>query len=308
MTDHSRTERGTTHTRAGVAYAVLAAASAGLMLFLPVLLLGITMSVVASVLRGDVVGWRGSVDLTLVFVGMPALLSLVLLPIPVALLRVAGRRLGYRRAIRWVGGLLVAWHACLALIWVREALSRSTPATERPEIWYAVAFGIAVVVIVLATVVAEKRAAGAAVALLGGLAVALVALVVVLISVWGSPPRIPANAQVVHVTVTASETRLDPATVHAGQVYFMVQGPDDLAEHAGFAFVSAGYGPDNAPLPLSDDDVVRLAQGDYQGTGIEGGWGNYAVFSLLEGKYAFLTGSDQPDVPPESIAVLEVLP
>jgi hypothetical protein len=307
MSDHSGTER-TTHTRAGVVYAALAAASAGLLLFLPVLLLGITLSVVASALRGDVVAWRGSVDMTLVFVGVPALLSLVLLIVPAALLRAAGRRLGNRRAIRWVGWLLVPWHAGLALIWAREAMSRSTAAAERPEIWYAVAFVIAVVVIVLATVVFEKRAAGAAVALSGGLAVALVALVVVLISVWGSPPRIPANAQVVHVAVTSSEVRLDPATVHVGEVYFVVQGPDAPADDAGFSFVSAGYGPDNAPLPLSDDDVVRLAQGDYQGTASEGGWGNYAVFTLLEGNYAFLTGSDQPGVPPQSTAVLEVLP
>lgn len=67
MTDHSGIEPGTTHTRAGVLYAVLAAASAGLLLFLPILLLGITLSVIASVARGDVVAWRGSVDLTLLY-------------------------------------------------------------------------------------------------------------------------------------------------------------------------------------------------------------------------------------------------
>jgi hypothetical protein len=54
---------GTTHNRAGVVYAALAAASAGLLRFLPVLRLGITLSALASALRGDVVAWWGSVDL-----------------------------------------------------------------------------------------------------------------------------------------------------------------------------------------------------------------------------------------------------
>lgn len=111
--------------------------------------------------------------------------------------------------------------------------------------------------------------------------------------------------------VTASEVRLDPATVHAGEVYFMVEGPDDPTEHAGFTFVSAGYGQDDMPLALSDDALARLAQGDYQGTGIEGGWGDYAKFTLLEGNYAFLIagpGGDLPGVPPRWMAVLEVLP
>ena len=83
MTDHSGIpEPGTSPTRAGVLYAVLAAASAGLLLFLPVLLLGITMSVVVSVMRGDIVAWQSSVGMTYVFVGIPALLSLFLLIIP----------------------------------------------------------------------------------------------------------------------------------------------------------------------------------------------------------------------------------
>jgi hypothetical protein len=46
-----------------VVYAALAAASAGLLRFLPVLRLGITLSALASALRGDVVAWWGSVDL-----------------------------------------------------------------------------------------------------------------------------------------------------------------------------------------------------------------------------------------------------
>ena len=309
MTDHSGTpEAGMTHTRAGLAYAVLAAASTALLLFLPVLLLGNTMSVVASVMRGDVVAWQSSVDMTYVFVGIPALLSLFLLVIPYSLFQAAGRRLGTRRATRWVGGLLVAWNAGVALIWARAATSGFSPAMERPEVWYTVAFTIAGIVMLIATVGADKRVVSAAVALFGVLAVGLG---VALVAVWGSPPRIPPGAQTVHVVITASEVRLDPGTVHGGVVYFVVEGPDDAAGHVEFTFVSAGYGSQccDAPLPLSDDAVDRLAQGDNQGTGAEGGWRTYAKFTLLEGNYAFLTGEgDQPGVPPQSIAVLEVLP
>ena len=93
-------------------------------------------------------------------------------------------------------------------------------------------------------------------------------------------------------------------------MYFVLDGPDEPSEQASFSFVSAGYGsqcpPCNAPLPLSDDGVARLAGGDYQGTGTEGGWGRYAKFPLLEGKYAFLTGGAEPSVRPQSIAVLTV--
>ena len=291
-------------------YAGLAAASAALLLFLPVLLLGITMSVVASVMRGDVVAWRGSLDLTYTFVGIPALLSLVLLVIPYSLLRAAGRRLGTQRATRWVGGLLAAWNRGLALLWVWAAVSSLTPAMERPEIWYALAFAIAAVAVLIATRATDRRVVLAVVTLAGVLAVGLGA---VLVAVWGSPPRIPAEAQTVHVVVSSSAVRLAPATVHAGDVYFVVEGPDDPAGHSGFTFLSAGYGsqcpPCDTPLPLSDEAVDRLARGDYQGTGSEGGWGSYAQFTLLEGNYVFVTGAGpEPGVPPQSVAVLEVLP
>jgi len=69
---------------------------------------------------------------------------------------------------------------------------------------------LAAVVILIATVVAEKRAVRIAVALGGGLGIGL-ALVAVLVSDWGSTPRIPASAQVVRVAITASDVRLEPA-------------------------------------------------------------------------------------------------
>ncbi len=291
-----------------MAYAVLAGVSAGVLLFLPVLLLGFTMSVIASVMRGDVVAWVSVVGMSYVFVGVPALISLLLLVIPLRALRAAGRRLGGGRAFRWAGGALAAWHAGVALLWVREAVGHSTPVSERPELWYAVAFAIAAVATVALTVVAAKRAARAAIALGVGLTVGLLALVAVLVSVWGDPPRIASTAQTVHIVVASSEVRLEPATVHAGDVYFVLQGTD--AEQAGFAFVHSGYGSQccDTPDPLSDDDVDRLAEGDYQGTAIEAGWGEYSTFTLVEGNYAFLIGSTEPGVPPHRMTVLEVVP
>jgi hypothetical protein len=301
---------GTSPTRAGIISAVLAATVAALSLFLPVLLVGFTMFVVASVMRGEVVAWQGSVDLTYAFIGIPALVALILLVLTYRLFRAAARRLGTQTSIRWVGGLLVAWNAGVALTWAWQALSGSAAPLEGDAIWYAVAFGITAMVVLIASLAAAKLAAGVAIALSGALTVGLVALAVALVAVWGSPPRIPAGAQIVHIVLTASEVRLDPTTVHSGPVYFVLDGPDEPSEQASFSFVSAGYGsqcpPCNAPLPLSDDGVVRLARGDYQGTGTEGGWGRYAKFPLLEGKYAFLTGGAEPSVRPQSIAVLTV--
>ena len=215
--------------------------------------------------------------------------------------------------MRWVGSLLVIWNAGVALIRVGEAISGPAPTADPGAIWYAVAFGLAAVVILVATVVAEKQARGAAVALVGALAIGLVGLVAVLVAVWGSPLRIPPGAQEVRIVVTETMVRLDPATVNAGDVYFMVDEPDDPSGHVGFTFVSRGYpgqiGGD--PEPMSDDDVARLARGDYQGTAGESGWPDQAKLTLREGNYVFLIagpGGELPGVPPMSMAVLEVLP
>ena len=215
MNSYRGAGRMTTKTLFGVACAALSAASAGLLFILPVLLLGTILSVVASVARGDEVAWRGSVDLTLVFVGVPALLGLMLLFIPLALFGAASHRLGSQGAIRVVGGLLVSWHAGLAIVWAVEAVSRSTDTTERPETWYAVAFAIAAVVILVAAVVAERRAARGARLLAAGLAISLLALVGALLAVWDSPPRTAANAQMVDVVDRKSDSI--PRALGAGE-------------------------------------------------------------------------------------------
>jgi hypothetical protein len=296
-----------------VALAVIAAALAGVLLFLSIQLLGYSFSVVAAVARGDGLAWQSAVAMTYLFLGIPAAVGLVLLVIPYAVFRAASRRLGSRQAVRLVGGLLALWHAGVALFTIGSASSAVTPAAAADALWYPVAFGIAALVILVGTVVADRQAKVAAVALGGALAIGLVGLVAALVAVWGTPLRIPTGAQEVHIEVTATDVRLSPTTVHAGDVYFTVDQPDDPSGHAGFTFVSRGdpglAGTD--PQPMSDDDVARLAQGDYQGTALQGGWSGQAKFTLAEGNYVFLIagpGGEMPGVPPMSMAVLEVLP
>lgn len=132
---------------------------------------------------------------------------------------------------------------------------------------------------------------------------------------------IPPGAQQVHVVVTESEVRLDPATVRAGDVYVVLDTPGSSV-----GFAQRQRGAAETPGPVSDDDLARLAHGDLEGFGF-GGFsdtgcsaeqraedrgqmgpcGNVVKTVLTEGKYAFfIHGSD--GVTPPSITVLEVLP
>ena len=128
-----------------------------------------------------------------------------------------------------------------------------------------------------------------------------------------TPMTIPAGAQQVHVTVTQSEVRLSPATVRAGDVFLVLDGPGQ-----GFSFVTLGGGP------FDDDAIARLAAGDLQGTAIEGfqvscapdgwseerGWegcGNAFQVSVSAGQYAILAPGEAPGVRP-TMAVLTVEP
>ncbi len=123
---------------------------------------------------------------------------------------------------------------------------------------------------------------------------------------------IPPGAQRVRVVATASEVRLDPAIVHAGDVYLVLDVPQhgiELVQHLGGAAESPG--------PLSSDELGRLAENaDAEGVAIEvmavGCCGNVYKKTLPAGRYAFLlTVPDenrQPGLRPLSMAVLEVLP
>lgn len=158
------------------------------------------------------------------------------------------------------------------------------------------------------------RRSGTAVAFLG-------LLVGVLVGCGRGQTPIPPGAQQVHVVVTESELRLDPATVRAGDIYVVLDTP-----RSSVGFVQRQRGPSETPGPLSDDDLARLAHGDTQGTAIGGfdlvgcsdsqraedrgkmGYcGNVFKVVLTQGKYAFFTGNVD-GVPPRSIAVFEVLP
>lgn len=137
---------------------------------------------------------------------------------------------------------------------------------------------------------------------------------------------IPSGAQVVRVTVTESNVRLDPAVVPPGDVYLVLDSPLD----GSIAFVQGKPTADAVPGPLSDDDLARLKQGDTGGTeigGLDAGGcdagqnaaargqmgpcGNVMMVALVEGKYAVLGGG--PDVDPATglpppMAVLTVQP
>lgn len=294
-------------------YAVAAGGLAAAFLFLPILMLGFVLSVVASVLTGEVVGWRGSVDLTLVVLGPFALLSIVLLLIPLKLWQAAARFLGQSRATVLVGRLLAAAMAGVALLWLLQAQARSSQAGLAPELWYAVVFGLAAFVTLIVSVLIARRTIIAALAVIGLVTASLLVLVGVLIGVWGSPPHIPDDAQTVVIVSTPSGVQLQPTTIHAGEVYLRVQENGDPNAHAEFAFIGAGYAPPgyDSPLPLTEEAVDRLRNGDYQGTASEGGWGGYGKLMLREGSYAFVVfgpQGEQPGVAPQSVTVLRVLP
>jgi hypothetical protein len=171
-----------------------------------------------------------------------------------------------------------------------------------------------------------------------GAEVILVGLLVGVLAGCGRNTPIPPGAQVVHVVATESEVRLDPASVHAGDIYLVLEEPLD----GSFAFVSLIRTAEATSGPLSDDDLERLAHGDTEGTSMEsfsvgcdpsqqaesrgqrGPCGNaFGPMVLVEGKYAILgpgwtmmetepsvdpTAGPGGFLPPSTMAVLEVLP
>lgn len=145
-----------------------------------------------------------------------------------------------------------------------------------------------------------------------GLEVIVVALLAcALVACEPGPIAVPSGAQQVHIAATASEVRLNPATVHAGDVYLVLDGPVQDAEFVQRQPTAAG-----SPGPMSDQDLARLALGDTEGTSIEdisvGCCGNVFKLVLPAGKYAFIIsdpGSKSGGlVPPRFMTVLVVLP
>ena len=135
--------------------------------------------------------------------------------------------------------------------------------------------------------------------------------------------RIPPGAQQVRLDGTHFALRLDPPTVRAGVIYFVIDGrPVLFIQHA-----AAVQGEQSGPM--SEDELARLAQeGDTYHTSVSGGMGNVFKLTLAAGKYAFLATSKGGGLnplgvrndlcsrdpaacaalPPLPVAVLEVLP
>lgn len=93
-----------------------------------------------------------------------------------------------------------------------------------------------------------------------GTVVILVALLAGLLVGCDRSARIPPGAQQVHVVATDTEVRLDPPTVHAGDVYLVLDVPD-----GGVAFVQTQRAADATPGAVSDADLARLKLDDQEG-------------------------------------------
>jgi hypothetical protein len=122
-----------------------------------------------------------------------------------------------------------------------------------------------------------------------------------------SSTSIPSGAQQVHVVATTTEVRLDPSSVHAGDVYLVL----DVA-NAGIDLVQTVAGGGASPGPLGTADLGRLAQGDTQGLMMENlsvnCCGKVVKKTLVAGKYALVPAGTEDGHPPPSIAVLDVVP
>ena len=139
------------------------------------------------------------------------------------------------------------------------------------------------------------------------------------------PTPVPAGAQQVRVTATDTDLSLEPATVRAGDVYLVLDGP-----RQSIVVVSRRRTAAETPGPMTADDLNRLERGDTLGTSIEGlsvgcsaeqraanrgtvGYcGNAYKLVLAAGAYAILLDSPDQDppqpVPAGSMAILMVTP
>lgn len=141
----------------------------------------------------------------------------------------------------------------------------------------------------------------------------------------GGLAPVPSGAQQVHIADTDTSLTVMPATVHAGDVYVVLDGP-----RQNVIMVSEKRTAEATPGPMTDDDLDRLRNGDTEGTSTEGisvtcsaeqraaargqvGYcGNVYRFRLAPGKYAFLLAAPDGGPPgqmsPGTIAILEVSP
>ncbi len=245
----------------------------------------------AAVISGTPLAWQSSVAMTYTFVGIPTLVSLVVLVVPYRLYRAAVRRLGARQANLLVGGLLAVWHSAVAVFWAWSSTEGFTHAPVGDVLWYPFAFGVAAVI---ATLLVEKR-----------LAVAPVALVVVLGLVLSGTERghtvVPPGAQQVEVEVSATEVRLTPTIVDAGDIYLVLVTP-----RSDVTFTQDELVGTDIPIHW-DFDLRGCTDGQRaEDAGELGYCGNVFKVTLAAGKYVFF--STAADGPGQELARLEVLP
>ncbi len=127
---------------------------------------------------------------------------------------------------------------------------------------------------------------------------------------------IPPEAQQVHVVVDGDTVGLQPATARAGDVYLVLDNPDNPdSPGANVIFIGRMTAPDETPGPLTDDQLDRIVHGDMFQTSGESGFGTVTKLALAPGKYLFVTDdpmelaeSSGGVVPQGSMAVLHVLP
>ena len=145
-------------------------------------------------------------------------------------------------------------------------------------------------------------------------------LILVLAACQPPTVEIPPEAEVVHVSLTDESVRLEPPTVQAGDVYFVIEGPGTA-----FTLVRRLTAPGAEPTGMTREGIDRVARGDFQSTQLEGfevscapdawdperhwqGCRENSMTTLTEGVYAILgPGGEEPGVPPV-MDVLEVTP
>ena len=120
---------------------------------------------------------------------------------------------------------------------------------------------------------------------------------------------IPAGAQQVEVDATGPAVILRPATVHAGDVYLVVDLPQNNPQGPSLMLVEGTGGP------LTDAEVAGFTQtGDVMGKAFvmidNSCCGKVHRETFAAGKYAFVLEGDPlpPGVPPSSVTVLQVTP
>jgi hypothetical protein len=275
----------------GFIFAVAAAASASLLLFLPIVLLGYTAYVLAALITGEALNWQSSVAMTYTFVGIPALVSVLLLVVPYRLFKAAATRLGTSQTTFVVGGAVAVWHAVVAVYWAWASTEGFTHAPTADVPFYPIVFGLAAVI---ATAVVDRRVALAPLALVAVLALLLTGTV-------RSRTPIPDGAQEVDVVVTSSEVRLVPLTVHAGDIYVLLDTPRSSVTFTDEELLPTDF-PTHGEFDLRGCSDSQRAED----RGQIGYCGNVFKVTLSPGTYVFFStdveGPGQPD------ARLEVLP